>query len=94
MQLSLQAEEAGTWVVVWLQVHGRDVTSLVIVPKERNARRRSYFNLYVIISFSFSLTPLRTVCLLSIQETKYLYYYLINIVNITILSLNFFSKTT
>ena len=40
--------------------------------------------------------PLRTACLFSYGKTIVLslYYYLINIVNIKILSLNFFSKMT
>lgn len=43
MNLSLQGEKACPRVVVWLQVHGGDITSLAIESEERVARKWDLF---------------------------------------------------
>lgn len=42
MHLSLYAENPSSWVVVWLQVHGGDVTCLSIESEERIGRKREF----------------------------------------------------
>lgn len=43
MQLSLQAENTCSWVVVRLQIHGGDVTSLAIESGEKITRRKKLY---------------------------------------------------